>query len=163
MIDIKIIILAILLILIPLIIKEFTKNKRNKKIKLNYKKCNSLFTKSEINFLQILKIAIDNNKYEIYGKVRIADILKPNNINKKTNYIAFNKIKSKHFDYVICNKNNYLIEYVIELNDKSHNLPKRRERDNFVRNACKSANLKLIEIPAKRIYDIKEIREKINK
>ena len=64
----------------------------------------------------------------------------------------------KHFDFVLCNKNDSSIICAIELNDKSHQSKKRRERDEFLNFACSSAGLPLIVVKAKRNYTLDEIK-----
>ena len=49
----------------------------------------------------------------------------------------------------------------IELDDKSHLLPKSISRDSFVESACKSAALPLIRFDVKAIYQIQSVRDKI--
>ncbi len=46
-------------------------------------------------------------------------------------YRALNSIKSKHVDFVICDKN-LMAKWIIELDDSSHQNPDRAERDIFV-------------------------------
>jgi hypothetical protein len=46
---------------------------------------------------------------------------------------------------------------VIELNDRSHNTAKAKLRDDFVRKAYRSADIKLIEITASRQYDFNKV------
>lgn len=103
-----------------------------------------------------------SNDYRIFGKVRVADILSPEKgMNRKDWQIAFNKISSKHFDFVLCSKDKLDIIAVIELDDKSHNTKKAKARDSLVDNACKTAGLELIRFPAKRAYQVQAVREKI--
>ncbi|MEL6869687.1 MAG: DUF2726 domain-containing protein [Pseudomonadota bacterium] len=121
-----------------------------------------LFTQAEYSFLRVLDIAI-GEELRVFGKVRIADVLKVSSKIPKTNwYQAFNKISAKHFDFVLVNPETTKIELVVELNDRSHRSNKRQARDEFVRNACQSANLRLIEIDAKRTYAPVEIRDLVN-
>ena len=74
---------------------------------------------------------------------------------------AFNKITGKHFDYLLCNKNDLSIICAIELNDSSHNSKTRKERDIFIEAACKSANLPFIQLSAKATYNINQIRQSL--
>lgn len=70
----------------------------------NYRKQKVLFTAAERSFLGILDQAV-GDQYRILGKVRIADVLTPEKgMTRKHWQIAFNKISSKHFDYVLCDK-----------------------------------------------------------
>lgn len=121
-----------------------------------------LFTPAERSFLGVLNSVLKDNVH-IMGKVRVADILTPNKGMNKSNWQkAFNKISRKHFDFVLCDKNDYSIICVIELNDKSHKAEQRRERDAFIEKACEAASLPLIQIPAKAGYSLDEIKKELN-
>ncbi len=123
--------------------------------KYKYEKHKALFSAAEINFKNALSQAIVNPNLVVYGKVRIADIITPS-INKKFNnkmwWKAFTKISSKHVDYVICDKRNYSVLCVLELDDQSHNTSKAKQRDSFVNKAYKSAGIELIRVKASSNY-----------
>ena len=53
------------------------------------------------------------------------------------------KIKSKHVDFVICDKNMY-IKAIIELDDSSHDTQKGKDRDEFVDTILRSVGYKVI-------------------
>ena len=150
----------VILVLLVIVILILIVSLRNKGY--NYQQREALFTPAERSFLLSLDKAI-STEYRVFGKVRIADILKPSSTkSRKKWHIAFNKISSKHFDYVLCNKDTLKVVAVIELDDKSHQTKKVMQRDIFVEAACKSAKLILIRFPAKSRYSAKAIREKID-
>ncbi len=73
---------------------------------LQYTQRKALFTPAEKAFFTVLFSAIQapafNEKYLLFSKVRIADVLTPrNNLNRQQWQIAFNKISAKHFDFVL--------------------------------------------------------------
>ena len=106
-----------------------------------YQKVKSLFTPAERSFLGILD-QIVRNQALIFGKVRVADVINPQKTLTQNNWqIAFNKISSKHFDFLICDKNDLSIICAIELNDSSHLSKKRQSRDEFITEACKAAGV----------------------
>ena len=152
-------IIIIVVIFIGAILKIFlTKKGVNLKPTINkeisYKKRKALFTKTEIKFLTILEEQIIvNPDLKVFGQVRMIDVIEPN-YKLKNWRSAKAKVIQKHFDYVVVNKNDYSIVCAIELNDNSHNKPQRQKRDEFVREACKNANLPLIEIRAAMKYDV---------
>jgi len=124
-----------------------------------YQMLGSLFTPAERSFLGILKLAL-NDEADVFGKVRVADVITPKKGQQRSEWQkAFNKISSKHFDFIVCNKEDLTPICVIELNDSSHNSKKRQERDRFLEEACKSAKLSLLQVPAKATYNVQEIRE----
>lgn len=121
-----------------------------------------LFTPAERSFLGVLNSVLKDNA-DILGKVRVADILKPKKGLSRSDWQkAFNKISSKHFDFVVCNKKDLSVLCVIELDDKSHNTKKRKERDAFLEKACEAASLPLIQIPAKTGYSLDEIKKQLS-
>lgn len=127
----------------------------------NYRQSGKLFSAAERSFLGVIDQAI-SDKYRVFGKVRVADVIRPEKgMGRKNWQIAFNKISAKHFDYVLCSKDKLEVIAVIELDDKSHNTKKSIKRDSLLENACNSANLKLIRFPAKSAYQIQAVREQI--
>lgn len=131
----------------------------NSQSSLGYRKKKTLFTEAERSFLGVLDQAIDSSKYRIFGKVRVADILEPNPSKNRSEWQkAFNPIKAKHFDYVICAADTFKPVCAIELDDKSHNQKKRQQRDQLLESVCKDASLPLIRVPAKRSYKLEEVK-----
>ena len=117
-----------------------------------------LFTPAEQKFYDALASAITPDQI-VFGKVRVADVLQPaSGISRAQWQSAFNRISAKHFDYVICDRATLSVQSVIELQDKSHNKSSRIERDQFLRKACKSAGLALVEFKARADYSIADIR-----
>lgn len=114
----------------------------------------TLFTPAELHFLQTLRRAIPEG-LEVFGKVRVADVLKPTQgLDKKAWRSAFNRITAKHLDFVLCEPETGRLLCGIELNDRSHTRSDRRERDNFIAGACDGAGFPLLMVPAARNYDV---------
>ena len=106
----------------------------------SYEKLGVLFTPAERSFFGVLNQAV-NNDVLVFGKVRVADVITPRKGGVKGAWQrAFNKISAKHFDFVLCNKNDLSFVCGIELDDKSHNIAKQKSRDAFLESACKSAD-----------------------
>lgn len=149
-----IIILAIIIVVVAVFSKETSKAHE-------YQIKGPLFTPAERSFLGVLELAI-SEKYRIFGKVRVADVMSPKKgMDRKNWQTAFNKISAKHFDYVLCCKDTLKVIAVVELDDKSHKRKSSQTRDKFLESACKSADLKLIRFPAKASYNVTEVSEKI--
>lgn len=127
-----------------------------------YKKLDVLFSPAERSFLGVLKQVVSSD-VEVFGKVRVADVITPKKEMSRSDWQkAFNRIAGKHFDYLLCNKNDLSIICAIELNDSSHNSNIRTERDKFLEGACRSANVPLIKISAKASYSLTEIGNHID-
>lgn len=128
---------------------------------IKYLPVKKLFTDSERSFLGVLDAAI-GDKYRIMGKVRVADLITPENQLEKSNWwTLFNKVAAKHIDYVLCQKETLEVIAAIELDDSSHHREDRQERDNFVNTAFKTANVPLIRFKASRNYQVGVVRTEI--
>lgn len=126
---------------------------------LPYEKQPSLFTPAERSFLGVLEQAV-GNEFRIMGKVRLGDIVKVKaGLDNKERQSAFNKIQSKHVDFVACDPNDLSIQFVIELDDKSHERDDRQDRDAFVDKVMEAAEIPIIHFPARKAYVIQEVRD----
>ncbi len=103
--------------------KEKIEPKPNNEFKKAYYGTDSLVTKAELNFYRILNNICNELDCLLFSKVRVADIVKVRSIENRQSY--FNRIKSKHIDFVLCDKNHLKPLLCIELDDKSHNNSKK--------------------------------------
>lgn len=123
-----------------------------------FERQDALVTAAERSFLGVLDQAVAG-QYRVFSKVRVADVLKPKKgLDRSTWFKAFNKICSKHFDFVLCDPKTMQIKAVVELNDKSHRRQRRAKRDEFLLQACAGAGVPLLEFAARRGYSIEDIR-----
>jgi hypothetical protein len=122
-----------------------------------YRKSDALFTPAERSFLGVLDQMI-GDQYRIMGKVRIADIISVIPMKDKGQWqTAFNRISAKHFDFLLCDKDDLSPIAAIELDDKSHSAEQRRRRDEFISDVCETASLRLFRIPARQAYTRSDI------
>ena len=151
--------LIVLLAIVAIIVLSQTQHRSGKsKPDRPYEKITTLLSPAELSFYKVL-VNVVANKTIVFSKTRICDVIKvKKGLSPSPHQGAFNKISSKHFDFVLCNKNDSSIICAIELNDKSHQSKKRRERDEFLNFACSSAGLPLIVVKAKRNYTLDEIK-----
>lgn len=120
----------------------------------------TLFTPAERSFLGVLDLAVAD-QYRIFGKVRIVDILTTGKgLNKSDRQTTFNQVSSKHFDFVLCNKQTLEVIAVIELDDKSHQKAKTQNRDSLIASTCATAGLPLVRFAAQSSYQVTEIQQK---
>lgn len=94
-----------------------------------YYKKKYIFSKNELNFYYQLNNIITKYNLMVFSKIRLADLIEIKRTREKTKY--FNKIKSKHIDYVIL-KHNGEILLCIELDDITHFRDNRKNRDIFI-------------------------------
>lgn len=157
------IVLVILLIIIIIVaMAKLAPPKQQATTEFEYQKIEALFTPAERSFLGTLTLAV-NDDIKILGKVRVADVITPKKSSQRAHWQkAFNKISAKHFDFLLCKKDDLSPICAIELNDSSHKNKKRAERDVFLANACHSTGLPLIQITAKATYTLSEIKTAIS-
>lgn len=127
-----------------------------------YEKQPLFLSTTELSFLISLEKAFPG-KYRIMSKVRLADLIK---VRPRTNIpqarAAFNRIQSKHIDFVVCDPLTLTPLFVIELDDKTHYLLKRQQRDDFLDNALHSASIPIFHFKAHPAYDPSDIKKIID-
>ena len=132
--------------------------KRKPVISYPYQKQDKLFTPAERSFLGVLEQAV-SDKYRVFGKVRLADVIQvKSGVGRSVRQSAFNRIQSKHLDFIVCDPGDLSIQFAVELDDSSHSQTKRKTRDAFVDQALKVATVPLFRFPAKQAYSVREIK-----
>ena len=126
-----------------------------------YQKTGALFTPAERSFLGVLHQAVEG-KASIFGKVRVADVVEPKTgLNRSARQSAFNRISGKHFDFLLCDKENLSVFCAIELDDRSHQSKSRQQRDEFLQRVCEAAGVPLVQVPAMSGYVIDVVKRLI--
>ena len=110
--------------------------KKHKDKNNDRKQKQQFLTSSEKRFKKLLHQNLPKN-IEIHCKVRLADILKWETHRQS--------IKMMHVDYLLVDENMQPI-FVIELDDKSHDTPKQKERDARKDNALNESEIKYARI-----------------
>ena len=116
-------------------------------------KARHLLTKREYRFYLLLREVADEYHCIICPKVGVKDLL---SVTDKKQYMKyFHKIAQKHVDFVICDRDLYVL-FAIELDDSTHETRDSRKRDHLKDKAFAAAG-----IPLKRITEIdkKQIRK----
>lgn len=155
---IKLYLLVGLLFIGVFILKLFLdKTGKSEQKEASYKKKQYFFTVAERSFYDVLKQVAQEANLELFAKVRLADILYCNS--PKSEWITgWNKIKSKHVDFLLCDKENYTPVVAIELDDLSHDREEARYRDTTKTKALEAGGIKLVRIPTQAGYDKEKIR-----
>ena len=150
------VVLAVLKML-PLLLKS----SKPSKYPAQYDKLPGLMTPAEKLFFTSLENAVAG-QYRLFSKVRLADIIQvKGNPDRSAWQRAFNAIQSKHVDFLACDPQNMSIQFVVELDDSSHQRQNRRDRDSFVDQALKTAQIPLFRFQAKGSYSVKEIQNQM--
>lgn len=127
----------------------------------NYSLRGSLFTPAERSFLGVLESVVGNNN-RVYGKVRIADVIKVKSSSSKSWQSHFNRISAKHFDFVVCDASTMRFICAVELDDKTHGKQKRAARDEFVISVCAKSGLPLLRVQARSGYSVSDVKAQFN-
>ncbi len=144
------------------IILPILKSKKPKTSTLIYKSKPTILTPTEQKFFQVLE-KLKSPETAISVQVRVADIITPADTKNRP---AFTRIRSKHIDFVLFNRETFKIIAAIELNDNSHQRKDRQTRDKFLSEAFATTKTPLIWIQAAQTYNPEKIRkiisEKVN-
>jgi hypothetical protein len=100
-------------------------------------------------------LSIVGDQATICPKVRLADILFVTRPNE--NYGAYNRISSRHVDFLLCQPQTMKPIVALELADASHASLNRQERNAFVGGAFEAAGLPLVRLPVQRGYNRAEL------
>jgi len=133
----------------------------SRKSRYLYESKSEYLTKAELTFLSVLRQAV-NGAYEIVPQVPLGSIVRVKN-NSKDYYAHYNQIDRKILDFVLFEIFSFKPLLVIELDDSSHNLPDRKNRDKFVDKVLEVVKLPILHIPVRNTYDTNEIYLNINK
>ena len=130
-------------------------------VEFPYERTSVLLSAAERSFLGVLEQALGEG-YRVCPKVRVADAISVRNSLPRGEWQrAFNRISSKHFDFVVCRSMDLEIACAVELDDSTHRRSDRRERDMFLGTVCSSSSLPLLRFPAKEAYSVSDIRERL--
>jgi very-short-patch-repair endonuclease len=123
-----------------------------------YRREPALFTPAERSFLGVLEQALQG-QFRVLGKVRLADVIEvESGLSRSARQRARNRIQSKHLDFVVCDRHDLSVQFAVELDDSSHQAPRRQARDEFLDKALAAAGLRVVRFPAKRTYSVRDIR-----
>ena len=113
-----------------------------------------LLTKREYRFYLLLRDVADEYHYIICPKVGVKDLLSVTDQKQYMKY--FHKIAQKHVDFVICDKDLYVL-FAIELDDSTHETKDAKKRDHLKDKAFAAAGIplkRIREIDKKQIYKL---------
>jgi hypothetical protein len=125
-----------------------------------YQKSRSILTYREGVFYNSLISAVDDNWYQIFAKVRLADFLWLANEPEDRKFHQ-NQIMCKHVDFLICDKSSLAPVLGIELDDSSHKVYEHKERDKFKDDLFLAVGLPLLRMDLQLNYSSDFLREQI--
>ena len=115
-----------------------------------YRLKQSLLTASEAAFYSALLLAA-GRRYVVFAKVRLADLCQ--DLDRWADIRAFNKVSSKHVDFVLCDATTFRPVIAVELDDRSHLRADRRSRDAFVDGIFRTMGLGVYRQWVRHSYD----------
>lgn len=129
-------------ILLPLVISG---QKLNKTQTFPFKKKTYFFNTSEQKFFELLETGIDKNRYSVFPKVRLGDYIETTNGGNER-WGSWNRIKSRHVDFLIWDKSISQIVLAIELDGGSHNRYAAKDGDSFKDKLFKTIGIELVRV-----------------
>lgn len=124
-----------------------------------YEKRSSLLTQSELAFYRVLQDAVDG-RWAIHTMVRMADLIRVQPETPKFQSWQ-NRIHAKHIDFLLCDSGTLEAKLAVELDDRSHQRPDRKRRDEFVNQALNDAGLPLLRVDVQKEYNLDVLRQTI--
>lgn len=126
---------------------------------LTYRQRSGLLTPAEKSFYQTL-VKVAGEKAVICPKVGLWDIFDVEDAEQA--FVPKSRIDRKHVDFLLCEPRSMQPLVAVELDDSSHNRPDRQERDRFVDEVFRSAELPLVHIRVQRTYDVDTLAERLS-
>jgi len=123
----------------------------------SFVKRDSLLTPAELRFYRVLLKAVPSG-VSVFVKVRVLDIL---DVEARAWREYGAPASGMHVDFVIADAATAVPLLAVELDDKSHALPKAKKRDAFKDSAFASAEVPLLRITAARRYSEADLRARI--
>lgn len=121
-----------------------------------YEAQETLISPAEVKALAYLRRAVGNTGH-VCPQVRIADFVQvASTKNRSAWHTAFNKISRKHVDFVIINATG-VVQFVVEVDDRSHDRPDRKKRDIFVDQVMHQAKIQLIRVQPNKLDQSQEL------
>lgn len=111
---------------------------------------------AELSFLKVLE-HMKGTRLTVLTKVNLADlfyVIRPNE-----NLPQMHRINRKHVDFLMCDAKTMKPVLGIELDDRSHQHQRRKERDAFVDEVFRTAQLPLARVPASMTYSMDQLNQ----
>lgn len=119
-------------------------------------------TPAEQRLCVALEQVLAKQPYRLLVKVRLADILKPDeNLEIKEKQAASERIAQKRLDFVICGRESFAVLGVIKLLRETRKLDT-QIRSRFVASALEAAGIPLLELFTQTTYEVMPLRQSLN-
>jgi hypothetical protein len=156
---IVVVVLMALFVVAASCVRLINRQKTAKPVSGAYEAVPALLTAAERSFFGVLQQTVAS-EYQVFAKVRLADIVRPvSNPSRSGWQSAFNRIAGKHVDFVLCDSTRLGVVAVIELDDRTHERPERRDRDGLVDSALADARIPVLRVSAQQSYSPAHLRK----
>jgi very-short-patch-repair endonuclease len=118
-----------------------------------------ILTPAEIRFFSLLESTLPEHCY-LLTQVRLANLVA---IRQGFSWKQFAPIGMKSVDFVICNRRDMRPLLVVELDDRTHDRPERKERDRFVDQVLGGVAIPILHWPLSRGYSRTEIAQEVRR
>ena len=150
----------------PTLVQNNTEKNDLEEEKIDYKKYYTpkvfVTTLNELKFYNILLEIAKEMDLILFSQVSLYNIVSmKKDLDFSTHKKYFNKIASKTIDFVLVDKKNCRIKLCIELDDSTHNQPKRIKRDIFINELFESLEINLLRYPVYNVYYKEPLKKKI--
>jgi very-short-patch-repair endonuclease len=140
----------ILIIIVIIVLALFITAQRNKSARqrqslvspYHYSRKETIMTSAEIAFYRRLE-TIAGDRYYIFPQIHLT-ALASSHATGQYYKSGYQRINRRSVDYVLCDKASMKPVYAIELDDRTHDSPKRQARDTIVDEILREINLPLI-------------------
>jgi very-short-patch-repair endonuclease len=117
----------------------------------HYSRKEAIMTETETVFYRRL-MSVAGERYLIFPQIHLSALLS-NQTGGRYHRAAFQRINGMSVDYVLCDKESLKAVYAIELDDRTHDTPKRQARDAKVERMLSDAGLPLVRFKNSRVSD----------
>ena len=106
---------------------------------------------AELSFFQVLR-SVTGEQVVACAKVSLGDLFFAQTGDPRKNRAVANRIDRKHVDFLLCECSTMRPMLGIELDDRSHERPERKARDELVDGVFAAAGLPLLRVPVRQGY-----------
>lgn len=106
---------------------------------------------AELSFFQVLR-SVTGEQVVACAKVSLGDLFFAQTGDARKNRAVANRIDRKHVDFLLCEMATMRPMLGIELDDRSHDRPERKARDELVDGVFAAAGLPLLRVPVRHAY-----------
>jgi Protein of unknown function (DUF2726) len=118
-------------------------------------------SKAEVMFLGALETSV-YPEYRVFARVPLRDLILVNCENLSSQTRAQNRINFKTVDFVLVDPQRFEVHKVVELDDRTHDDVRWKDRDAFIDDVLGRAGLPIIHCKCKLFYDPASLRSQLN-